>query len=48
MVDSQPDIGNDDLAKQLDELESYERESSKNVLAFIEKNGYDDNIPESG
>ena len=30
------DIGNEDLAKQLDELETYERESSKNVLAFNE------------
>lgn len=44
MVDSQPEIGNEDLAKQLDELESYERESSKNVLAFNEQKGFEDNI----
>ena len=30
------DIGNEDLANQLAELETYERESSKNVLAFNE------------
>ena len=35
-MESKDDIGNDDLAKQLDELETYERESSKNVLAFNE------------
>ena len=48
MVDSQPDIGNQDSAKRLDELEGYERDGSKKVLELKEQNGFDDNYEESG
>lgn len=32
--DAVQDVANDDLVNQIAELEKYERESSKNVLAF--------------
>ena len=32
--DAAGEVGNEDLANQIAELEKYERESSKNVLAF--------------
>ena len=42
------EVGNEEMARQLDELVTLERESSMNLMTFNESQPFNDDIQESG